>query len=61
MSSIGKVGVSLKRKVSDDSYGNREVSFWVEEEYQNESEKDQIIQKNLEDFKARMKLIFGGK
>lgn len=58
--SIGKVGISLKRKVSDDSYGNREVAFWVEEEYQDDADKDKIIQKNLEDFKARMKLIFGG-
>ena len=59
--SIGKVGVSLKRKVSDESYGNREVAFWVEEEYQTEQEKDEIIQKNLEDFKVRIRLLFGGK
>lgn len=51
---LGKTGISLKRKFTDDNYGNYEFCFWSEETYNSDEDRQAVTHKLLEEAKARM-------
>lgn len=53
---LGKTGISLKRKIADDNYGNYEFCFWSEETYTSDEDRQAVTHKLLEEAKARMKI-----
>jgi len=42
---LGKTGISLKRKIADDNYGNYEFCFWSEETYSSDEDRQAVTHK----------------
>lgn len=54
MDKQGKVGVSIKRKITDENYGSYEFAFWAEEEYIGDDNRNQTRAKLLAEIENQM-------